>query len=386
MKADRGAPQKTAAYFLSYILLGLTTGIVGPTLPALAEQTRSRLSEISALFTALSAGYMLGSLLGGWLYDRTPGHPLVLAALAGMFASVLLVPFLPILWVLAVAVFVLGVGQGVLDVGGNTLLVWVHGKGVGPFMNGLHFCFGLGALLAPLLVVQVANMGGGIRWAYLLLGFLAVPTAGFMASLPSPPHHRAGGGSAGKNDPALNAFITLVFFLHVGGELSFGGWIFTYADRSGLAEGAVAAYLTTAFWGSLTVGRLLGIPIASFVRPENALLGDVVGCIAGTSLMIAFPRSRAVLWAGTVLTGLSVASIFPASFTFAERRLRMSGRVTSCFLIGASVGSMFLPWFIGQLFEAAGPQVTTRVLAVDYVAALVVLIATLRRAKKTAPK
>jgi FHS family Na+ dependent glucose MFS transporter 1 len=172
----------------------------------------------------------------------------------------------------------------------------------------------------------------------------------------------------------------------VGGELSFGGWIFTYADRSGLAEGAVAAYLTTAFWGSLTVGRLLGIPIATFVRPENALLGDVVGCIAGTSLMIAFPRSRAVLWAGTVLTGLSVASIFPASFTFAERRLRMSGRVTSCFLIGASVGSMFLPWFIGQLFESSGPRITTRVLAVVYAAALVVLFATLRRAKTTAPK
>jgi nitrate/nitrite transporter NarK len=64
----------------------------------------------------------------------------------------------------------------------------------------------------------------------------------------------------------------------------------------------------------------------------------------------------------------------------------MSGRVTSCFLIGASVGSMFLPWFIGQLFEKAGPRITTRVIAVDYAAALVVLVATLRRAKKAAPR
>jgi FHS family Na+ dependent glucose MFS transporter 1 len=384
--AERGAGQKTAAYYCSYILLGLTTGVIGPTLPALAEQTQARLSEISTLFTALAAGYMLGSLLGGWLYDRTPGHPLVLAALAGMLAGTLLVPFLPILWVLMAVVFVLGVGQGVLDVGGNTLLVWVHGKRVGPFMNGLHFSFGLGALLAPLLVVQAVKMSGGIRWAYVLLGLLAVPIAAFLGRLPSPPHHGAGGERAAKNDPALVALITLFFFLHVGGELSFGGWIFTYADRSGLADGTVAAYLTSAFWGSLTLGRLLGIPIASFVRPENALVGDVAGCIAGTSLMIAFPHSRAVLWAGTVLTGLSVASIFPASFTFAERRLHMSGRVTSWFLIGASVGSMFLPWFIGQLFEAAGPRVTPRVLAVNYAAALGVLLVTLRRAKKTAAR
>jgi FHS family Na+ dependent glucose MFS transporter 1 len=298
-----------------------------------------------------------------------------------MLAGTLLVPFLPLLWILVSVVFIIGVGQGVLDVGGNTLLVWVHGNRVGPFMNGLHFCFGLGALLAPLLVARAVKTSGGIRWAYLLIGMLAVPVAAYLGSLPSPPHKRSGSGRAGRNDPVLVALITFFFFLHVGGELSFGGWIYTYAERSGLADGAAAAYLTSAFWGALTLGRLLGIPIASFVSPENALVGDVAGCILGTSLVLAFPNSRALLWAGTVLTGLSVASIFPASFTFAEKNLRMSGRVTSWFLIGASMGSMFIPWFIGQLFEAKGPRVTPMIIAVDYAAALLVVVATLRRAE-----
>jgi hypothetical protein len=40
---------------------------------------------------------------------------------------------------LAGAIFALGMAEGALDVGGNTLLVWVHQEKVGPFMNGLHF-------------------------------------------------------------------------------------------------------------------------------------------------------------------------------------------------------------------------------------------------------
>jgi MFS family permease len=46
----------------------------GPTLPALAEHTRSSLGEISILFTARSLGHILGALYIGRYYDRFPGH------------------------------------------------------------------------------------------------------------------------------------------------------------------------------------------------------------------------------------------------------------------------------------------------------------------------
>ena len=42
-------------------------------LPALAEQTRSTLGQVSILFSARALGYLLGSLLGGRLFDRLPG-------------------------------------------------------------------------------------------------------------------------------------------------------------------------------------------------------------------------------------------------------------------------------------------------------------------------
>ncbi|MCK4804859.1 MAG: hypothetical protein KAT88_09885, partial [Spirochaetes bacterium] len=87
-------------------------------------------------------------------------------------------------------------------------------------------------------------------------------------------------------------------------------------------------------------------------------------------IIFLYSRSAAVLWIGSILTGLSISSLFPMSLTFAGRHLHINGQVTSWFLVGASVGSMFLPWFIGQLFESIGPQVTMIFIMIDYLAAL----------------
>ena len=42
--------------------------------------------------------------------------------------------------------------MGVLDSVGNTLLIYTHGNKVAPFMQAMHFSFGVGALLSPLMV------------------------------------------------------------------------------------------------------------------------------------------------------------------------------------------------------------------------------------------
>ena len=65
---------QTFTYYASFIALGMTTASLGPTLLGLATQTGSALNEVSILFTARSFGYLIGSFIGGRLYDRLPGH------------------------------------------------------------------------------------------------------------------------------------------------------------------------------------------------------------------------------------------------------------------------------------------------------------------------
>lgn len=147
---------------------------------------------------------------------------------------------------------------------------------------------------------------------------------------------------------------------------------FTYAVRLEIGGEAAAAYLTSAFWGALTFGRLVSIPLAVRVRPHWMLLGSLVGCLISVSLFLVFPLSPAATWLGAIGLGFSMAPFFPSTFSWAGRHLEVTGKVTGWFLVGASLGSMLLPWLIGQSFESLGPMSTMVIIALDIVLALVV--------------
>ncbi len=154
----------TAGYYGAFLMLGLAAAVLGPTLPGLATQTRTTISQISIVFSARSFGYLLGAFLGGRLFDRFPGHPILAVVLGLMAIIIAAVPFLSSLWFLTLFILPLGIIEGVIEIGGNTLLVWLHKENTGPFMNGLHFFFGIGAFLSPLIAGQVLLHTGEIRW------------------------------------------------------------------------------------------------------------------------------------------------------------------------------------------------------------------------------
>jgi FHS family Na+ dependent glucose MFS transporter 1 len=371
-----GKISKTIAYYVAFVALGLVAAALGPTLPGLAEHTQTQLSRISLLFTANAMGYLAGSLLGGRLYDRVPGHPVMAAMLMIMVAMIVSVPLISLFWALFAAFLILGLAQGALDVGGNTLLVWVHGDKVGPFMNGLHFFFGIGAFLSPIIIAQAVLRTGDIIWAYWALALPMLPVLAWLLRLPSPSL-----GETPSSEPAeqvnhrLVALIALFFFLHVGAEISFGGWIFTYAVAQDISSETLAAYLTSAFWGALTLGRLLAIPIAVRLRPSIVLRNSLVGCLLSMGIVLLWPKSLAAIWLGTLGMGLSIAAMFPTTVSLAERRMVITGQVTGWFFVGASLGGMSLPWMIGQLFESIGPQVAMSTIMAAVILALGVFAA-----------
>jgi FHS family Na+ dependent glucose MFS transporter 1 len=268
----------------------------------------------------------------------------------------------------------------VLDVGANTLLVWMYGHKVSPFMNGLHFFFGVGAFLSPIIVAQAILISGDIVWAYWILALLILPVALWLVRLPSPISKTNAGDSLSEPiNYLLVGMIALFLFLYVGAEVAFGGWIFTYVVALGLTNETTAAYLTSAFWGSFTLGRLLSIPVAVWVKPGLVLLGDLGGCLIGIGTIFLWPDSLTAIWLGTFGLGFSMASIFPTTISFAERRLTITGQVTGWLFVGASGGAMFLPWLIGQLFEPVGAQATMLIIMVDLIVAMGIFAIMIRK-------
>jgi FHS family Na+ dependent glucose MFS transporter 1 len=367
----------TAAYFGVMVSLGLANAALGPTLPRLAAQAGVTIGAVSILFSARSLGYLCGSLLSGRLYDRLPGHPVMAAAALLLSAMLLLVPHAPEFWTLVGIAGGWGLAEGGLDVGSNALLIWVHGSAVAPYMNALHFCFGLGALLSPIIVARMMALSGAHASAYNVLAVLVLAVV-LLAFLPGPRPPVANAEHAGMQRPTgLLQLIMAFFFLHVAAEASFGGWIYTYALHRGLADEASAAYLTAAFWAALTVGRLLSILISARLRPRTLLLGGLAGALASVAVIAGWPADPAALWLGTAGSGLCIGPMFAATVLLAERRMPISGATTAWFFVGTSCGAMTVPYIIGQLFEWRGPQMLLLAIAVVLLLARLVLAALL---------
>ena len=221
---------KTAAYYAAFIILGLTGAVIGPTLQRLADHTHTQLNEISFLFPASAFGYLLGSILAGRLYDRLPGHRILVVILLVVAGALTLTPLATSIWVLTGILLLLNICTGAMDVGGNTLLVWVHRGKVGPFMNGLHFFFGVGAFLAPVIVAQVVKGTNEINLAFWIMALMALPVAAWFFFLRSP-RSIADETSEDHKGP-VNIFlvflVALFLFVYVGSEVGFGNWVFTY--------------------------------------------------------------------------------------------------------------------------------------------------------------
>jgi FHS family Na+ dependent glucose MFS transporter 1 len=355
---------------------GLLGAAWGPALPFLASSTGTELARISLIFTALAFGGFLGTTLGGRSFDKVPGHAIMTAALVIMASTAILIPLATMLWLLLLLIFILGVAAGLMTVGANTLLVWVHQDNVGPWLNGLHFFSGVGAILAPLIIVLVVSASEEIKAAFWIMAFIILIPAVWLLIVKSPAIRQASDDEpGGQIIYRLVIPISIIFLLYVGAEVAFAGWLFTNTITLHPGNESMAGYLTTAFWVAFTAGRLASVPISTRISSRSILLIDFTGCLVSLGLILALSTSLAALWLGTIGLGLFMAAIFPTMLTFSEHRLRLSGKVSGIIFGASALGGMTVPLIIGQVFEVAGPQATMMILFIELLIALIVFAA-----------
>ena len=356
------AIRHTFGYYLLFICLGLDSAIIGPTLPALAGQTGARVGQMGLLFLAGSIGYTLGTIIGGRVFDRVRGHPVL--GIAQLFAALLIffIPLAPWFWLLLTILVLKGFAEGFINTGANALLVWTHGEKVGPFMNGLHFFFGLGAFLSPFLVAQVVGVAGGYRWAFWALAVFATLVGLRMLGMSGSPQpiraHSTETAQAARGPFPYGLVISAMLFLffYVGAEITFGGWVYTYAVTLKLASAAGAAYLTSAFWLAFTIGRLISIPAATRFMPKRVIPAAVFFCLAVLAVGMTFSGSSLALWLMAIGLGFCMAPVWPTGFTLAGQSVNLTGNITGVILLGDSFGGMVLPTLVGKVIEGSGPR------------------------------
>lgn len=375
---DRSKLYRTLAYFLANGVLGMSVASIGPTLPGLAWQTATTLGAVSILTTARAAPHIFGSTTAGRIYDRAPGHPVLAGALLVIALSMVATSFAPSL-LLVIGIFIVwGFAEGFIDVGANTLLVWTHQRNTSTYINGLHLSFGLGAFFIPIIISQVILLSdaptspflqpllslgiptapGDVSWPYRVMGLILIPVALFFLTLRSPGAPKADEDDArptGPVDWTLVILFATFLMLYVGAEAGYASWIFSYALRLDLMTEPQAASLVSAFWGMITLGRLVAVGASLRMKPRHVLLIALGGTMASLVLMLTF-KSALALWIGTLAIGLSMAPTFPTTYAFADKNIVLNGKISSYFFVGASIGAMSMPWLIGQAFTIIAPS------------------------------
>ncbi len=371
---NAASKSKTVLYSLSFVALGIVSGSIGPTLPALAEHANVGMKQISNLFVARSLGTVLGSWLLGRMYDRFAGHPLLAVSLLASAAAMAFIPVSNHLWVLiALSVFI-GLASASINVGGNTLIVMVHGQQVRPFISLLHFAFGIGGILAPLVVSVFAHRADGLQLAYWMFALLSLPPA-LMALVSASPAHRI--ELNGENNPPIPkltlTLLVFFFFLEIGAEASVMGWLYSYALKQNISP-KTATQINSAFWAAFTVGRLATIWLSMRVSALPMVVINLGLTVLFAVALLIVPASPALLWTCSIGLGLFVAPIFPSTFGYAQNKLHLSGNVNGLFLFGSAGGAMFWPRLVGQYFDSQGAQVMTWIVLFALIGALAIIL------------
>ncbi|MCB9134063.1 MAG: MFS transporter [Anaerolineales bacterium] len=382
--------RNTIGYYLIFITLGFGVGITGPALPSLAEQTHSTLGSIGSIFLLGSLGVTLGTILGGRLLDRIPYGHLVLGL--SQLLSVLMLILIPLIGnlpLLLVIVFINGLPGGIINTGANTLLMWTHGEKAGPYINGLHFAFGLGAFMAPTIYAQVLKLGGTYQQAYWALAGLTLPISLFLVFLPGSPDHPHKQDDHTQRRDNLVKFLPIILtallflFFYVGSEITFGNWIYTYALTLNLADATRAALLTSTFWLAFTIGRAISIPVAARFKPAQILTVAFLGGLASLIFAILTPKSLNALWVATAATGFFMAPIWPTGYNLAGQSIKLTATISGIILLGDSIGGIVLPWATGQAIERFGAPIMPWLVFSSLILNVVVFIIMLQQHKKT---
>ena len=348
-------------YYATLIGLGIATSLLGPTLPTLSAYSGSSVGALGILFLVRSLGYLIGSVALGRLYDRMKAHPLLSFAQIAVGVCLAAVAWLHQLPMLIAIFFLMGLVESLLSVGANTALIWTFRERSSPVINGLHFAFGIGAFIGPLIVAQMLPLNNGFQFAYLISGVFFLLLGLWTARLDNSPSQPEvslekdqTAGHTTRADYTLLALTGLFLFFYVGSEVSFGGWYFTYVFSQGFTSETVAAYMNSAFWLSFTIGRLLSIWVAFKVPQKKVLPVAISGSLLSILILFIQPLSTALLWICPIALGFFMAPIYPSAFSWTSQSIRISGKLTGILFLGDSLGAMILPWLAGRLIDSTG--------------------------------
>jgi MFS family permease len=259
---------------------------------------------------------------------------------------------------LLVATACLGAGFGLTVPSLNTLIAAFYPKMVGRALLALNALLGVGTVLAPVLVAVFIGLG---HWSGLPL-VVAIALAILMAISLGLTLQPEAIETAAKAEPVRSGipsrfWIFAVFALLYGiVETMNGNWSSLYMVNQLGASTALASFALTAFWGMVTVGRVLFAAIDR-VFPDRRTF-HILPFVAALALVLLALLPEGASSLGIVafaIAGLGCSALLPLTISFGQDELVVMGALVAGGLIAFYQGGYGIAAFgVGPLEKITG--------------------------------
>lgn len=299
---------------LAFGAFGSFWGAWAATLPDLRAQTGISDGQLGLALGAVAVAALPSMPLAGRLMDRHGARRLLPAALLLFALSTVGPAFATSLLPLVLALLVLGVTTGALDVFVNTATATWERLEARRLMAGGHGCFSLGVLVASVSAGVARDLGAGPRTilsaALVVVAAVALTQPSYRDLVDAAP---AGDGRRLRVAPVLLVLgvLTASAFLVEDAVVS---WSALHLERSLDAPPWVGGLGPGLFAGSMAIGRF-GVQLLARPGTDAVVVGlGGVGLTAGLLLLALAPTAPLAL-VGAAVAGLGVSVLAPTLFS-----------------------------------------------------------------------
>jgi len=350
--ASTSAKALTFAAYASFVPIGIATVLLGPMLPTLSARWSLNYAQAGALFTAQYLASTLAVALSGVLVSRWGFRFAIKTGLLLMSAGVgLLLAGPKVLGILCVGAY--GAGLGLAVPAANLLVAEVNPGRRSATLNILNFCWSAGAVACPFLVAAAVKSHQVPLFLASVAGFALVVAIGIAvmpSSIVEPSVRRDAERTKAPAIPwghSALLILAALFFLYVGVENGFGGWVASYSKSLGTLTPTMALMTPSFFYAAMMLGRWLA-PMLLRLANEIRLVqvGLLVACAGMGGLVLSHGLRGVVLSA--CLAGLGLSYVYPITISLLSREFgSASARLGSIMFTLSNIGGGLMPWMVG---------------------------------------
>ena len=350
----------TIGAFFAFFIFGFSDNLKGATLPVLLDDLSFSYTYGGTILLLSYLGFLIATLVTGPLSDITGKKAVIFLASTCLLIGMLGYSVASSFFMLSVAMFIVGLGLGALEIGSNLIIVDVHRENKGRYLNLLAFFHGLGSMIAPLYAGQMLVLGFSWRSVYQFsLGLVLFLLVYFLLTkyprVENSQENKIDFKKIGKS--AFSARMLLFYAgitTYVAAEIGIGAWLVEFLQGAKAQSVSQSTFYLALFFGTVTAGRFIGSFFVSRIGYIKSMLfaGVIsvlfvgIGAFTSPALAVFLP-----------LAGFFFSIIFPTlTAAVSDIHQENQGTILGLLFTFAGVGGMLGPWAVGLFSDWFGMQ------------------------------